>query len=268
MVYTKGSNINIQEISSSQSNSSSRVTINENFKKTKKTIDSIWTILDIIYDYNSNSLGSIKIHSDVSNIQPLPGQILVFDGIEYVPKSVNFGSGGSGSGSQYLWELLDVEDFSYPLPDSSILLYNVSSNKFQTKENKFTNLKDVTYQAGIPQIFYKNNLDNLLSINIGGTGTFVKSNGTGITFGNIQLGDIGNISLPNSPSTIEEYVLGYNTNGSYSVTPLKSGKSGIRNYIPAGILINVLSGFQYIVHESFEIDGGEFEIDGGELIIL
>jgi hypothetical protein len=267
MTYVKISDTNIQDISSTQSNSSSRITTNDNFKKIKKTISSVWSIIDNIYDYNNDSLGSIRLHSDVSDVSPLAGQVLMFDGIRYVP--TNISSVGSGDGANYLWQLLDIEDFTYPLDDNSVLVYDILLNKFKPQENKFINLKDIVYQTGIPQIFYKNDDDEITFINIGGAGSFIKSNNSGgISFGSVNLEDIGDISLPDSPSILDEYVLGYNTNGSYSIVPIKSGKSGIRNYIPDGISINVVSGFQYIVYESFDIDGGELDIDGGELIIL
>ena len=123
----------ISEIGSNSSSARMRITINENFKNLIGVLGSYENALDEILDFINGGLGSIDLHSDVStsgNNTPSVGNILQYDGIQWIPVDISTGGGSI----QYLPQLTDVETFNYPLDDNSMLLYNSDDNIWKNRD--------------------------------------------------------------------------------------------------------------------------------------
>lgn len=257
----------ISEIGSNSSNARMRITINENFKNLIDILGSYEDALDIIIDYINGGLGSIDLHSDVNTTginTPSVGDILQYNGVEWVPANVSDGGGG---GAQFLPELDDVEDFNYPLQNNRVLLYNLNDNLWKNENFSFFKLSE---SLNIDE----NNLTNgLIGIRPDGTmylsssslvNTFPKYDGNNIIFTELSLDYIDDLVLPQNPITSETYVLSFD-GSKYLVIP-DSQSDGIRNFIPETLEVTVKEDFQYIVFQSITIEG-EMNVEG-ELVVL
>lgn len=253
----------IQEVTSENSQSSGRHIVNENFKKFSLTIESVWNVLDAIYNTDSESLGPIDLHSDVSTSginSPAVGNGLLYDGILFKPALIGAGSGGAS----FLTELLDVEAFSYPLPEGAILKYDLGNNRFEPAPNDILNLANNNLSTSVQnEVLIKSSTDILDSIPAGSDDTFLSSNGGNIGFSYLTLSKINDLDVPASPSTT---TYGLHFNGVSFELKALDDLSGIKFIIGATEVITVDAVSQYIVHDHLYLDG-EMDIEG-ELIIL
>lgn len=254
----------IKDITSENSNSIARRIINDNFKHFKATSESLWCIIDEIYDFNVGSLGSIGLHNDVDLTGISVGDVLVWNGVKFIPSEQT--GGGGGGGAQFLSELLDVESFNLPLPDNTILKYDLSQNLFVPSEFSLFDLIEASNlnKDGVVKMMYLDANDELAPITLGADGTFLFVNAGIPNWSFITLDKISDFDV-SAASNVGDYIIHYNGTGFELVNA--DSTTGIRNYIRAGFDILIPEDHQYIVHQSLTIDGGSVDVEG-ELVIL
>lgn len=271
MNVTKFSDIKSQlkDVVSQNSQSSGRVIINENFRLLSKTVGSIWDILNAIYDPVEEKLLTLALLKDVKVTgidAPQIGDALVWKGGYWGPAP--FGGGSGPIGAQFLTQLLDVTTYNYPIPNKSILQYDLFQNKFGPVILDIFALANSNLVQGtnVPAVLTKNAADQLAAIAAGTANTFLRSDGVNIGFSFINLSNINDVVLPSTPTIGQQYIFQYQPGGVYELTPVPSLNSGIQYIIPTGQTIQVFDQYQYIVHQHLYLDG-EIEVDG-ELVIL
>lgn len=258
----------LKDVVSRDSQSSGRVVINENFHLFSTTIDSIWSVIDVIYDTDLEKIQTLALLKDVRVTgadAPNVGDALVWKGGYWGPAP--FG-GGSGGGAQFLTQLQDVTTYAYPQPDKTILQYDIFANKFGPVLLDIFALanSNLVVGSGVPAILTKSATDELTAVNAGTANTFIRSDGTNIGFSFINLANINDVTVPVSPIIGQQYIMQYAAGSKYNLIPVPSLNAGIKYIIPTGDVVQVLDSYQYIVHQHLYLDG-DIEVDG-ELVIL
>lgn len=256
----------LRGIPSTASFSESRIITNENFKLFRATIESLWATIGQFYDINTGSLGSIGLHSDVSVSgpnAPSVGDGLVWNGVAFVPGAV--AGGGPGGGAAFLPQLDDVQNYSYPLPDNSVLLYNLSNSRFEPSLITSDLLSDFDIQAnGIPSVIVKGADDTVRNLNAGVEGTVLQIVSGTPSWQSLELVDLSDVNAPSTFDTNAFYFFNYTGSG-YDLLS-EYDRYGTRDFVPSTLVITVQEKYQYIVHQNLDIEG-EVDVEG-ELVVI
>lgn len=252
----------IKDVTSLNSQSSGRVIVNENFKQFLLSLQGVWEVLDAIYDTNTGQLGPLDLHSDVKTAgpdAPQPGETVVYDGQFF--KSGNPGASGSAT---FLSQLQDV-DITYPLPDKSIIQYDLTENKFKAVNLDIFTLSGGTITSSTRnEVIVKDSTDKLVGKPAGADNTFLTSFNGDVSFSQLTLDKISDLEVPATPANTL-YALDYD--GTKFVMKPVSAQSGNKYILRTGDEIVVEEGYQYLVHQHLFLEGGEIEVNG-ELVIL
>ncbi len=261
----KISDVLLQDLTSDQSNSSSRTTINDNFHKLTATLVSVWDQLDSISNILTGSgLGSIDLHSDVTTsgiYTPVVGQVLGWNGTQWIPINMEAPIGVIN----FLYELTDVEDFTYPLLTDQLLVYSQIDNIWKVKNNEIYSLSRIDFaDDSAVGVIYKKADGNLDSQPKGATNTFLISTLTGFNWSLVTLDIIDNLVLPVSPTLGQNYVLQFDGT-KYNLVNENVG-IGIKNHILVTDNIVVPVDYQYIVYNELILEG-TMDVEG-EVVVL
>jgi len=257
----------IKLISSSDQVDSSRVTINDNFKHLKATMQSVWDILDTVVDYSqisqqSNSLGSITLHSDVDTATSpaAVGEFLKWDGTKWVPGAPTI---NLPTVPTEVHDLDDVEDYQGGITDRDLLIWDNPNSRFEAGKLVLNDMSDVSASgSGSGMLVRSGSAWSVLGL--GGTG-FVHSNAGTITLKQQVIDDLGDVVDAGSPTTGKNYLLKRTSGSGYTVTEIEAG---IRKKVDTGDTLVVNEYYQYIVYGEMIVDGTVDLTNGGQLVVL